>query len=31
MELWGVDELALERRAQRFAEMRAATLVALSA
>jgi chaperone required for assembly of F1-ATPase len=31
MELWGADELALERRAQRFAEMRAAALVALSA
>jgi chaperone required for assembly of F1-ATPase len=28
MELWGEDELALERRAQRFAEMQAAALVA---
>ena len=31
MELWGADELALERRAQRFAEMQAAALVAQSA
>jgi chaperone required for assembly of F1-ATPase len=31
MELWGEDELALQRRAQRFAEMQAAELVALSA
>ncbi len=31
MELWGQDELALERRVQRFAEMQAAALIALSA
>jgi chaperone required for assembly of F1-ATPase len=31
MELWGADELALERRAQRFAEMQAAALIAARA